>query len=1298
MDCRRQRGTERRAGSGRRARLAVEPLERRFVLDGTGPRPFIDLGASDNVALDQPRVTVEFGDAFGRSIGPDIFNSWLLDTGANTILAFKTAIDDMNESPPPYQVEGLFNEIGVGGSQLFDISAPYQLDFAGTSGVRQTIVDTRIISDATRDVSMFGPFGIVGMPAMTGRVTTLDFTPWLTFAEGNFLMAADFSAELPAPAGPRYSISVDDRVSFSPEAEVIAGDHAPVWADIPFFTAEVHHGSRVVTGNFMFDTGAQVTIISTAVAMAIGLDSNGDGVLDATDTGYTRTESVGGVGGSREAPVYMIDSVHLPTDQGIDLRWSELQWLVVDIAPGIDGVFGFDNMTSGWIDATFSSGGAGYLLQSHLDFRGWDETGAGKIHFDLNPDLDAVQNPSGAGGVIVEPGGTTTVSESGIDDSYLFSLRQRPTADVLVDLVVRPQQLSAFAAAAPQATSLRFTPDTWDIPQAVVVHGVDDSTEQSLHRSTVRHVARSADPAYDGVGLPSVLVNIVDNDFPAVMILPTDGETDVTEGNAGDTYSLVLMRQPAGEVTITLAPADGQVRAVKATDGTGSLVFNPANWNLPQAVRVTAVDDGLIEGPHSASVNHQISTSDPGYSEAYVLPEIVFITDNDAPVATPPTVTVGLASVSGTLGAAITASGGWGATDAGTEVTLSASIGTVTRLDGGAWTWSLFPQTPLGREPVTITATDDRGLASSVTFTVTARGAPSAVSADAGDRLATVTWKAPGAAATLPTIGYSIEQSVDDGVTWRGLADPATTGTGLVVTGLANGTAYRFRVAAQDTDGTGPWSEPSLPVVPLGAPATVTNLIATPGSGQVQLAWSAPVDTGGLPISDYLVEVSSDGGTRWKTVADVVSPSATTTITGLVNGTPYAFRVAAVNAVGRGSFTPGSAAAIPALPAGLPTALRVTRGNGAVTLSWKAPTSTGGSPITDYVLQSSSDAGRTWTPIDRPTSSVTSATVTGLANGTPVVFRVAAVNSVGRASFTAKSLPVIPATTAGEATVPVAVRRSGQVGLSWSAPASTGGLAISDYVLQSSRDGGRSWTTIPHRASAATKATVTGLVNGTPYVFRVAAVNGIGVGAFTGSTEVLVPATLAGPPTALKATRGNGEVQLTWKAPASAGGAAIGTYLLQVSGDGGKTWSTVVRERSTSTTATIAGLANGRPYTFRVAAVNDVGPGPFTQKSPAVVPATMPGVPTALAVVRAKDRVTLSWVAPLETGGSPIVDYDFQWSSDGGATWRKVGHKPSTKTNATVTGLPGGMALAFRVAALNAVGAGRPLETTIGAA
>ena len=1294
MAGRRGRWTEQRSGR-RRAGFQIEVLERRYALDGAGPRPFIDLGASDNVALDQPRVTVEFGDATGSSIGPDMFNSWLLDTGANTILAFKTAIDDMDESPPLYQVEGLFEELGIGGSQAFDISIPYQLDFAGTSGVRQTLVDARIISDATRDVSMFGPFGIVGMPAMTGRVTTLDFTPWLTFGDGNFLMATEFAAELPAPAGPRYSITVDNRVSFAPEGQVIEGDHPPVWADIPFFSVEVHHGGKTVASNFMFDTGAQVTIISTATAMGLGLDSNGDGLLDATDTGYTRSESVGGVGGSREAPVFMIDAVHVPTDQGIDLTWSELQWLVADIAPGIDGVFGFDNMTSGWIDAVFSSGGAGAILQSQLDFRGWDETGSGKIYFDLNPDIVAVQNPTGAGGVIVEPGGTTTVSESGDDDTYSIALRQRPTADVLVDLVVRPGQLSAHLASAPEATTLRFTPDTWNIPQSVVVHAVDDSTEQSLHRSSVRHVVRSADPAYDGVGFPSVLVNIVDNDFPAVMILPTAGETDVAEGGGADTYALVLMRQPTGDVTVTPQPADGQVRAASAADGSAVLVFTPANWNQPQGIRVAAVDDNVIEGPHRTYINHQISTTDPGYSEAYVLPEIVFITDNDLPAPTPPTVSASLPSVSGNVGGAITASGGWGSTDPGTTVSLSASIGTVTRLAGGAWTWSLAPQTPLGREPVTITATDDRGLTATATFTVTARAAPSAVSAVAGDRLATVTWKGPAAPLALPTTGYFFEQSLDDGVTWQGLPAAAPADTSLVVAGLVNGRAYRFRVAAGDADGIGPWSEPTPVVVPIGVPAAATSLAATPGNGQVRLAWLVPADAGGLPITDYVIESSTDGGARWKTVADGASAAPAATISGLANGTVYAFRIAAVNAAGRGAFTPASPAAIPALPAGLPTALKATRGNGTATLVWKAPSLTGGSPINDYALQLSSDAGRTWKPIERPASPATTATVSGLVNGTPYVFRIAAVNSVGPASFTGKTLAVVPATTAGVATVPVAARRSGQVTLSWSAPPSTGGLAIIDYLVQSSRDGGRTWTPFPHKATAATAATVTGLANGTPYIFRVAAVNGVGVGAFTGSTAAVVPATLAGVPTALKAIRGNSEVQLTWKAPATDGGAPILSYFLQLSSDGGRTWATPNRAASTATAAVITGLVNGTSYVFRVAALTDVGTGPSTAKTAAVVPATLPGLPTGLVVARVAGGARLDWVAPLSAGGSALVDYAVDFSSDGGVTWKRFAHKPSTKSTATLTGLPNGISLAFRVAAVNAIGAGAPAGVSL---
>ena len=513
--------------------------------------------------------------------------------------------------------------------------------------------------------------------------------------------------------------------------------------------------------------------------------------------------------------------------------------------------------------------------------------------------------------------------------------------------------------------------------------------------------------------------------------------------------------------------------------------------------------------------------------------------------------------------------------------------------------------------------------------------------------------------------------------------------------GLVNGTAYRFRVAAGDADGIGPWSEPTAAVVPVGPPTAAMSLAATPGNGQVRIAWSAPADTGGLPIADYVVESSTDGGAHWKTVADGASAATAATISGLANGTSYAFRIAAVNAAGRGAFTPASPAAIPALPAGLPTALKATRGNGTATLVWKAPSLTGGSPITDYALQSSSDAGRTWKPIERPASPATTATVSGLVNGTPYVFRIAAVNSVGAAPFTAKTLPVVPATTAGVATVPVAARRSGQVTLSWSAPPSTGGLPISDYLVQSSRDGGQTWTPFPHKASAATTATVTGLANGTPYIFRVAAVNGVGVGAFTGSTAAVVPATLAGVPTALKAIRGNSEVQLTWKAPATDGGAPILSYLLQSSSDGGRTWATPNRGASTATSAVITGLVNGTSYVFRVAALTDVGAGPYTAKTAAIIPATFPGVPTELVVARVPGGARLAWIAPLSAGGSALVDYAVDWSSDGGVTWKRFAHRPSTKPTATITGLPNGISLAFRVAAVNAIGAGAPAGVSL---
>jgi hypothetical protein len=617
-----------------------EKLEPRLLLTASSidGRPFVDLGPSDNVALDQPRVTIELINSSLQSLGPSIFATWLLDTGANSTLTFRSAVNEMNQSPPTYQVEGQFQEIGVGGFQLFDISAPYRFDFAGYDGIRNTLLDTRILSDATRDLSLFGPWGIKGMSAMTERYTSLDFTGWINFDLNELFMKTSFPETLPQHNGPRYTLSVDNRVNFSPDNYVIAGDHTPIWADLPFFEAELLNNGNLSSGNFLYDTGAQVSIISSRMAMELGLDSNQDGVLDQNDASFARMETVGGVGGMITVPVFLIDEVHIPTDEGPDLVWTDLQWLVLDIIDEIDGVFGFDNVTSGWIEGFFEDGQAGYIMKSHHDFHGWDTTGEGKIIFDINPEFHSVVDPSGPGASIHQPGGSTLVSEAGHTDTYDIWLTQQPTADVFVSLVVPPAKVQAGLASNPSQTVLQFTPSNWNIPQTVLVAAVDDDVEQSFHRGYVRHLSASADPAYDGVGMPRVIVNIVDNDFPAVMVIRSDGETLVSEDGMTDTYELVLTTPTVDDVTISLEHLANQVTAVSAETGTNFLVFNSSNWNIPQTVLVSAIDDDLVEGPHRAWITHRISTSDPGYQQAFVLQESVSIIDNDEAIP-PPRVT-----------------------------------------------------------------------------------------------------------------------------------------------------------------------------------------------------------------------------------------------------------------------------------------------------------------------------------------------------------------------------------------------------------------------------------------------------------------------------------------------------------------------------------------------------------------------------------------------------------------------------------------------------------------------------------
>jgi hypothetical protein len=171
---------------------------------------------------------------------------------------------------------------------------------------------------------------------------------------------------------------------------------------------------------------------------------------------------------------------------------------------------------------------------------------------------------------------------------------------------------------------------------------------------------------------------------------------------------------------------------------------------------------------------------------------------------------------------------------------------------------------------------------------------------------------------------------------------------------------------------------------------------------------------------------------------------------------------------------------------------------------------------------------------------------------------------------------------------------NGTADVSWQAPASDGGSAITGYVVTAS-PGGRSATV----GGGAASATVNGLSNGTTYTFTVKARNAVGTGTASVASNGVTPVGPPGAPTGVSASGGNGLATVSFQAPASNGGAPISGYTV-IASPGGATAG------GGGSPITIGGLANGTGYTFTVTAMNSAGTGPQSGASNSVTPQPPP--------------------------------------------------------------------------------------------
>ena len=311
--------------------------------------PNLDLGQKPSIGLFQPRVTVDIAtEEGGSSLGPTS-TTFLLDTAANGIVIFPPATTQLADNG--FRNEGTYEEAGVSGTSIFQVSAPYHLSYRGSDNIPQTMDDVRFMSAerAVDPTGLMGMNGIVGISSMVGKVTTLDNTS--RAGAPTLSMGVGFTANLPSSSTTRFTIPFG-------KAEFLQhGDGPfPTWhSDLPTVELIANNGDNTFTTPIVFDTGAQRTIISEAMATALGLDANGDG--DFLDDASS-TVQISGATGGLNAPVLSIEQLSLPTDQGFNLTFNNAEVIVLDIDPSIAGVLGADFISGdGGLDPALLGGG-----------------------------------------------------------------------------------------------------------------------------------------------------------------------------------------------------------------------------------------------------------------------------------------------------------------------------------------------------------------------------------------------------------------------------------------------------------------------------------------------------------------------------------------------------------------------------------------------------------------------------------------------------------------------------------------------------------------------------------------------------------------------------------------------------------------------------------------------------------------------------------------------------------------------------------------------------------------------------
>ena len=431
------------------------------------------------------------------------------------------------------------------------------------------------------------------------------------------------------------------------------------------------------------------------------------------------------------------------------------------------------------------------------------------------------------------------------------------------------------------------------------------------------------------------------------------------------------------------------------------------------------------------------------------------------------------------------------------------------------------------------------------------------------------------------------------------------------------------------------------------APLPAKTLLTTPVSGAldvptpVAFAWDPATKA-----TTYRLQVST-GAAFTTTVFDSIVSTNSKQVNGLANSTVYYWRTRGINATGLGSYSAAFNFTTAVAPPGVPTL--VMPANNAIAQStsplviWNRVAS-----AASYRLQLGLDSTfATGLVINDSTITDTTKSVVGLANNTRYFWRVRAKNAGGTSAFSTvwafttisatPSVPVLVSPANGAVNQPVSLtlrwNRTNPPAVSYRVQLSTDAAFLSGMVVDDS-------------TVADTSRLVSGLLNNTPYYWRVNGKTAGGTGAFSSASSFT---TIVPPPSAPSlvspangATGQTVTLTVKWTKPLNAS-----TFRLQVSTDSTFGGGLVVNDSTlTDTSRVVSGLVYNARYFWRVNAKNVGGTGPFSTVWRFSTLDFDPNVPRPIAPANGATglatSVTLRWGKPVGT----ITSYHLQVGTD----------------------------------------------------